>query len=230
VLNLDYDLYQLGEVYQNQLEKEFEAALTNDQTAKPSAPQRLAEFSESFEFRLSSEQLKLFQEKYRIQPKKSDEELSLFIQLAAIMSEVSGHLCSALRGANMDFGDVGNINRKVTTGDIQTWVMLMQVWGRSVDMQPHYGLKRSRLLAHQALASALDYLKSSKATIRKLLLSAGIKCEIEIDPLGKQSEKHKLLQSLSEIEDIISILYEEYPKLFNIIGCKPVPNEEDVTG
>ena len=76
------------------------------------------DFMDSFEFRLTSEQLKLFKDQYQIDPKKSEEELKFFIKLAAIMSEVSAYLCSGLKGANMEFGDVCNINHKTKPSDI----------------------------------------------------------------------------------------------------------------
>ena len=50
-----------------------------------------------------------------------------------------------------------------------------------------------------------------------------------MDPQGKQTEKHVLIQSLCRIEKIVGILYQEYPKLFNEVGCEPVHNDDDIT-
>ena len=141
----------------------------------------------------------MFKEKYQISPKKSDSELSLFIQLAITMSESTANLCSSLKGANMALGDVCNINRNVRPCNIQSWIMLMQVWGSSFERQPHQDLKRCRLRAHQKLTSAQGYVDVCKENIRKLLLSHGVKCDIDLDQQGNQIERHKLLKALSEI-------------------------------
>ncbi len=87
------------------------------------------------------------------------------------MTEMASYLCYSLKGANLHLGDVCNINRKVRPSDIQSWIMLMQVWGFTADMKPEQGIKKSRLIAHQALEECLEKMKMYKGNIRKLLLS-----------------------------------------------------------
>jgi len=86
------------------------------------------------------------------------------------MTEMASYLCNSLKAANMHLGDVCNINRKVIPSDIQSWIMLMQVWGIAIDMKPEQGIKKSRLMAHQALEGCREKMKFYKGSIRKLLL------------------------------------------------------------
>jgi len=105
----------LSQVYHEQLEEAYSKAAT---AVPAQPPKRMHDFIDSFEFRLTSEQLKLFKDQYQIDPKKSEEELNFFIKLATIMSEASAYLCSGLKGANMEFGDVCNINHKTKPSDV----------------------------------------------------------------------------------------------------------------
>ena len=62
-----------------------------------------------------------------------EEFKQFFLGLACILSELTEYLCATPKAGYMRLGDVINVHRTVKANDIQSWIMIMQVWGACED-------------------------------------------------------------------------------------------------
>ena len=100
------------------------------------------------------------------------------------------------KGGNLPLGSVCNLNRKTIPSDIQTWVMLMQLWGFQDAKQPHIKLRESRMKAKENINLCLEKMTEIQQELHRLGF--------------KELDSH-----IADISEILRVVEKNFLKTFN---------------